>query len=724
MSLFTRASRAVRVPSPTLFARTFNTSALPIASALFVIAPSSHAQASPGVQSLPAVTVTGQAADEARRSPNLATGVPGSDLETPFSTTIVPSTRVREQAGTTLQDALRNVPGAQADSGFNGSHTQFFILRGAVTDSGTGSNRVLRDGVRLSNYPYVPAFVDNVEVLRGPGAAIGVRSEPGGTVDLTTRQPRLANFGSVYGAIGNRNEHEISVDLNRVLSQANELAARLIVTRSAASEWRHVSDKLDGVKLGLAKSGGDRYHLSAGFEATNQTYQPDYGIPSLNGRPVDVPRDRQLSEPFGNSTTKNRIADLHGDIALGADTRLAASYTHLEADSTSIKNLIFGNPLPTQPVGTWARVSSWEPGTIRRIDSAATALTSLQSIGGVDNQLYLGADYYKEKLNQPTLSIPGSTSPSINVFNPVYGRVTAPAAGAVLPVSLTTENLEAVGVSLQDKIDIGSWSVVAGVRFDHQNFLYGTTGTTAVHESRWSPKAAVLKRLSETDTLYANVSTGTSPNQVSSSTSQSLPSRRSAQTELGWKSLWQGGRLTSDVAIYRLNQTNMISADQSTPTNNFDFTVSGAARSQGVEAALTGDITQRLSVAATYAYTDAAYRQNSTYGYNRVPNVARHTASLWGQYSWGGGWRSGAGLYVQSRRFADEANTTVLPGYARLDLVQSWTVKLQGEQSVELQLALRNVFDKNYYVSSHLHVSRWVTPGQGRNGLLSASYRF
>lgn len=725
MPLTSLARRPRRVRTRLPFARARQAApALPLACALCVVSAPSHAQSGTEAQTLPGVTVTGRALDESRRSPNLATGVAGTDLETPFSTTIVPATRVREQGGTTLQDALRNVPGAQADSGFNGSHTQFFILRGAVTDSGTGSNRVLRDGVRLSNYPYVPAFVESVEVLRGPGSAIGVRSEPGGTVNLSTRRPRMADFGSVYGALGRHGEHELSVDLNRVLSKEDEWAARLIATRSAASEWRHVADRLDGIKLGVAKGGGERYHLSAGVEVTNQRYEPDYGIPSLAGRPVDVPRSRQLGEPFGDSTIRNRIADLHGDVALDAETRLAIDYTHLYARSTSIRNLLFGAPLANQPPGTWARISSWEADTTRHIDSVSTSLTSLRTSGAFAHRLFFAIDYYKEKLNQPTLSVPGSTSPSINVFLPVYGRVTAPPEGAALPVSLTTEDLEAVGASLQDKVDVGTWSVVAGARFDHQHFRYGSQAVAAVHESRWSPKLAVLKRLGESDTLYAHLSSGTSPNQVSSATNRSLPSRHARQAELGWKSLWLDGRLTSDLAVYRLEQKNMISADQSTPTNNFDFTVGGAARSQGLEFALTGDVGQRLSIAATYAYTDADYRENAVYGFNRVPNVARHTASLWAQRLWEGGWRTGAVLYGQSRRFADEANTTVLPGYARLDLVQAWSGALGAGRSIELQLALRNVFDKHYYVSSHLHVSRWVTPAQGRNGLVSATYRF
>lgn len=677
--------------------------------------------AEPPSDSVPSVHVTGT---KARPSASgLALGIAAPALDTPFSIDQVGAERLRTQAVTSLQDALRNVPGAQADSGFNGAHTQFFILRGAVTDSGTGSNRVLRDGVRLSNYPYTPAFVDSIDVLRGPGAAVGVRSEPGGTVNITTVQPQLRNFGSALLSAGSSNAGELSVDLNRVLSEENGLAARLTATRSQASEWRDTPDRLDGIKLGLAKSDGARYHLRAGFEATNQTYRPDYGLPALDGRPVDVPLDRQLSEPFGDSTTRNRIVDLHGDVALTPATRLAVDYTHLEADSTSIKNLLNGAPLANQPAGTWARVSAWEPGTTRRIESLSTSLQSQVTWAGARHQLHVGLDYYTEKLHQPSLSVPAATSPAINVFDPVYGRVTAPPDASVLTRTVTSQDLKAVGVSLQDQIDWDAWSVVAGARLDKQKFLYGAVGVKAVDESRWSPKAAVLRRIGESDTVYANVSTGISPNQVASSTNQSLPSRRSAQAELGWKSLWQSGRLSSDLAIYRLDQSNMISSDLGTPSN-FDFTVAGEARSQGLEASLAGALGERINVSLNYAYTDAKYRYNAVYGGKQVPNVARHVLNLWGEYGWTPNLKTGAGLFVQSRRFADEANTTVLPGYARVDITQSWTTRLSGGQSLELQLALRNLFDKDYYVSSHLHVSRWIMPGQGRNVSLTAAYRF
>lgn len=692
------------------------------AMALACMAIAAHAgEANP--EDVSTVIVSGRKTQNVRAT-SLATGTSGSPMDTPFSVSSVSAGLVRDQGGTTLQDALRNVPGAQADSGFNGSHTQFFSLRGAVPDSGTGSNRVLRDGVRLSNYPYVPGFIESVDVLRGPGAAIGVRSEPGGTVDIVTRGPRMANAGSVLVSVGRDDAQELTLDLNRVLSRADGVSARVIATRSRAGEWRHVQDQLDGVKLGVAKDGGARYRLSAGFEATNQVYQPDYGVPAFGNRPAAIPRDRQFGEPFGASKTDNRIADLHGELALATGTRLRADLTHLEAHSTSIKNLLNGSPLPGEPAGTYARVSSWEPDTARRIDAAALSLTTRRRLGGVAHQVFLGFDYYSETLDQPTLGVPAATSPAINIFAPVYGRVTAPPAGVTLPRSLTTQDLNARAASLQDQVDLGDWSLIGGARYTDQRFVYGSAGVRPVDEADWSPKLGVLYRPAAGNTIYANLATGLSPNQVASSSNQSLPSRKATQAEAGWKALWLGGALRSDLAVYQLRQTNMISADQSTPANNFDFTVDGSARSRGLEAALGGKLNDHLDVSLAYAYTDARYLSNAVYGGKRVPNVARQTLSLWGQYRWNRQCKTGAGLYAQGARFADEANTTSLPGYARLDLTHAWVGKVDDLGEVEVQLALRNALDQRYFVSSHLHVSRWITPGQGRNASLTASYRF
>lgn len=670
--------------------------------------------------SLPPITVTASPTRDAQqRAASLATGTAAPLLEVPASVSTVPAELMRAQSVTTLQEALRNVPGAQADSGFNGSHSQFFVLRGAVADSGTGSSRVLRDGVRLSNYAFVPAFTESVDVLRGPGAALGLRSEPGGSVNIVTRQPELANFGSASLGGGAHNALDATVDINRVLSAEQELAARLVVTRSTASEWRHVPDRLDGAKLGISKSDGERYHLRLGVEATDQAYQPDYGLPGVNGRPAAVPMDRQLGEPWANSTTRNTLFDLHADVAIAPNTRLALDYTHLRGNSTSVRQSV-GAAVAGAPLGTFARRLAYEPDTQRRINALATSLTHEHTWGATRHHLFAGLDRYTETLDQPSAGVASANNPNINVFNPVYGLTTRPASFAF---ATTTQDLASTALSLQDRIEWGDWSIVAGLRHTRQDFLYGPAGTRGVQESNTSPKLALLRKLSGADSVYASYGTGIAPNQASSASGQSLPSRKSRQYEAGWKSLWNGGRLQSDLAVYRLEQTNLLSGDLSTPSM-FDKTVAGRGRSQGLEASLGGDLTRAVRVQVAYAYTQAKFTNNTEYPGKTIPNVARHALSLWGQYRWNAEHATGAGLYAQGARYADIYNTTVLPGYARLDLSHTWRMPLDGGRQLELQLALRNVFDKTYFVSSHLHLASYLTPGQERNLYASARYSF
>lgn len=660
---------------------------------------------------LPRVEISEKKPDETRRG--LALGVNTAVLDTPASVTSVDIKVLQDQGGQTLQDILRNVPGATADLGFTGSHSQVFVLRGFLADSGTGASRVLRDGARLSNYAFVPAFVESVEVLRGPGAAIATRSEPGGTVQIVTKQPQLRNFGSVSAGVGEYGARETTIDINRVLSQENELAARLIATHSEYSEWRGVPDRLDGIKLGISKSDGDKYHLRVGVESTDQRYRPDYGVPGVNGRPANIPVNRQLNEPWTDSTTRNDIFDVHADVAVGEQSRWAFDWTHLEADSTYVSQSLSAAVGTT---GNYSRFTSLQPDTKRRIDSVSTSLTSEQKLAETTHRLYAGLEYYRENLSQPG---GGVTAPSINIYNPVYGLVKAPASYST---TLTRESLESFNLSVQDAIDWQDWTLVAGVQFMKQRFFYGTSGA-GVDENKVSPKVALLRHLTPEQTVYASYSTGTSPNQAASSTGQSLPSRTSRQYEAGWKSSWLNRRLNSDVALFWLEQNNMLADDPGT-AYIYDKTLAGTGRSKGLEASLSGQVTEKVSVVAAYAYTNARFGAGSEFNGKKIPNVADHTLSVFGHYDWDDQWRSGVGLYAQGRRFADETNTTIMPGYGRIDLTQRYLLKLAEDRTVELQLAVRNLMNKEYYVASHLHVSRYILPGETRGVYLNATYRF
>ena len=648
----------------------------------------------------------------------LALGAPASFLETPLSTSTVTTATLLEQGGTTLNDALRNVPGAQADFSFVGSHSSAFILRGSIAESGTQSSRILRDGARLSNYAFTPAFVERLDVVRGPGAAAATRTEPGGTVELVTKSPQLQNFATAYARLGEHAAQEFWLDANRVLSTRHGLAARLVFVRSAESEWRHVEDQLDGLKLGLSLAHADRYRFAVDFEGTNHTYQPDFGIPAVNNRVIDVPADRQLGEPFAKSKTDNRIYSAHADVRLAPTTRLAAAFTHLDGKSDSIRNSVF-SVAAGQPLGTFNRVTAYEPGATRDIDSVALSLTSVQTTGAFTHHLCAGAEYYTEDLYLVSLRVPPANNPAINVFTPVYGLVTAPTG--TLVSTLTTEALTNYLFTVQDRVEVGDFDLVAGLQYVDQDFLYGVIGTLPNREKHFAPKFAVTYALSKTQSLYASSSAGFASNQVSTVTNQSVGMRRSRQLEAGWKAQLLGGRLQTDLAVFRLDHSNLLTPDGSVLGR---FSVNGKGRSQGVEASATGRVTDRLSLNFAYAYTDSKFLELSAAPGKRIPNAARHSLSLFGQYRWDRAWRTGLGVYVQSGgRFADEFNTTPLPGYARWDAVQSYAFTAAGH-AVELQLNVKNLLDQRYWAASHLHVNRYILPGEGRTFSASLLYRF
>ncbi len=58
----------------------------------------------------------------------------------------------------------------------------------------------------------------------------------------------------------------------------------------------------------------------------------------------------------------------------------------------------------------------------------------------------------------------------------------------------------------------------------------------------------------------------------------------------------------------------------------------GKVRSRGVEVDLAGSITDNLSVIASYGYTDAKVLEDPDYAGKPLPNVPKHTGSLFLTY--------------------------------------------------------------------------------------------
>lgn len=102
---------------------------------------------------------------------------------------------------------------------------------------------------------------------------------------------------------------------------------------------------------------------------------------------------------------------------------------------------------------------------------------------------------------------------------------------------------------------------------------------------------------------------------------------------------------------------------------------------------------------------------------NRVSNVAKRNGSLFITWKPELGWYAETGVTLVGQRFADNQNTTVLPGYGSWDALAGYRHK-----DWDIRAALNNITDRTYYSSATS--AGQIRLGEPRNLVVSASYSF
>ncbi len=193
------------------------------------------------------------------------------------------------------------------------------------------------------------------------------------------------------------------------------------------------------------------------------------------------------------------------------------------------------------------------------------------------------------------------------------------------------------------------------------------------------------------------------------------------QYEVGFKTEFFDKRFTSTVAFYHLTKQNVLVPIPGTAFSD----VIGEARSQSIEVDIAGEVTEGLSLIATYAYTDAEITKGNNQG-NRLFNVPRHSGSLWAKYDVQQaplrGLSFGAGVFLLGQREGDNGNTFQLPGYGRVNALVKYQLPVASSK-LSLQFNVENLPDHRYYVAT-LADRFNVIPGASRTfiGLVRIEY--
>lgn len=150
-----------------------------------------------------------------------ATKMNGRVFETPYSIQTVLSDTIRDQAVTTIGDALKYVSGVQIDR--QGVYDGI-TLRGFAQ----GFDRwTYRDGAPFRNSRFDFANIDRVEVLKGTAGGIYGRIDPGGLINMVTKKPLATPYYSILQEVSNLG-YRTATDATGPLTKDGSLRYRAI----------------------------------------------------------------------------------------------------------------------------------------------------------------------------------------------------------------------------------------------------------------------------------------------------------------------------------------------------------------------------------------------------------------------------------------------------------------------------------------------------------------
>ncbi len=629
--------------------------------------------------------------------------------EVPQAVSVVSRTLLEDLRARRSDDAMPFVPSVQLGAGF-GSVWDDYTVRGFRVWAGT----MYRDGY-LMGYSGIGATdtanVERIEVLRGPTAALYGPGLPGGTINIVTKQPLfVAQHSEASVGFGSFDTQRASIDLTGPLP-GGHVAYRLTGSWDETDTFRDFNDSERAMLNPAVAFRFGKTRVLTEVQFFRMEYRPDpLGVPIVGGDPFRLPIERSYIEPDtpltdfrGGLVHVEARHDLTPDVALRLGVQRQAGY--LDESAT------YG--LGIEPDGRTLDRLATHFGSHSEDIAVQLGLDSSFKTGPAWHDLTLGSDLRYERVDW-LLEIADPTLPfAIDLFDPVYGQPQPPMLDAPPPENEWTYQI--AGLYLNDKIGIvRELAVTLGARAD----LYRQTSVApGVDDDKGelapSGRLGVLYTPADVLSAYASVSRGFWPVVGVSATGSLLEPERNWGMEIGARFALPHDPLTVDVAVFRIDNTNISVPDPNQP----DFQVQrGEARSQGLEVEATARLDSELRALASYAYNDARVTADPDPALvdSPLPFVPDHSGAIWLQ--WQGakgplrGFGLGGGAIIVGERPLNDG--TEIPSYGRLDSVASYRM---GPGKIALRI--ENLLDTRYVRSGNDATS--ILFGAPRNAFLS-----
>ncbi len=248
--------------------------------------------------------------------------------DTPQSIDVVPAQVINDLNTTRIDRALDIAGGVSRQNNFGGLTFLNYSVRGFTT------GELYKNGFAFSRGSYSApdtSNIERIEVLKGQGASLYGRGDPGGLVNIVTKRPPGKAFSTLTFSAGSWDRYRTALDANSPLDSEGNLLGRINLTVEDNNNFRdHVGSERRIVSpfLSWQLSPDTRLMIDTEFSRTESVF--DRGIPALNGEMGSVKRSTYLGEPNdGEIRNDNQTLDIPREHALNDNwkLRLANYYT-------------------------------------------------------------------------------------------------------------------------------------------------------------------------------------------------------------------------------------------------------------------------------------------------------------------------------------------------------------------------------------------------------------
>ncbi|WNW13829.1 TonB-dependent siderophore receptor [Pseudomonas sp. DTU_2021_1001937_2_SI_NGA_ILE_001] len=629
----------------------------------------------------------------------------------------VKTSNVLDYGTQSLGAALNGLPNV-SDS----SDTRFDGLRIRGFDA---SNDFYLDGIRDdSQYVRDLHNIERLEVLKGPAAVLYGRGSQGGIVNRVSKAPQVGRRSSIEAQGGSNDLRSLYADLST--DPTDTLSLRLNMGNMDANSFRDgISSHRQLFAPSMSWQLTPALNWLVQYEYSRFDRTPDRGIPGVGGRPADVGRDTTYGDnrDYIDDKAQSLRSRLSYDINLDWQLRQTLGVFQLDSD--------FDNTYLTGYTAATNRVTRqrWQQDLRTRNVFNNLELEGRIETFGLEHRLLTGVEVGSQRrdprLYTAATSGAGSqTVPTLDLYNPDRRQSHT---GRMTLSSHNYTEVDSRALYVQDQLRLNDqWQLLGGLRYDRfevetTNRVRGISEARDSHST--SPRVGVVWTPLPEHSFYASWTKTFSPvgggligiTPGTSGNANELSPELTKQKEVGVKSDWLGDRLSTTLALYELELYNRRTTDPNDPSLTI---LTGLQRSRGVELTASGQLVGNWYLRGGVGIQDATIvEDNNGLAGNRVSNVAKRNGSLFLTWKPESGWYAETGVTLVGQRYADNQNTTVLPGYGRWDVLAGYRQK-----EWDLRAALSNLTDRTYYSSATSAAQ--IRVGDPRSLVVTGTYSF